>query len=163
MKEEYIFTDPSFIKPANDSMPFDPNIQPCMSQGYRSRGKRADIADRHIRADKENAIRPTDAALSGLRREYLQKLVDTRCSVITQHYYEEDHKLHEAFKKASVNISTSQYPRVGTAPHEIEFLDQSSSLMQSYLAEMRELRGICESFGLKTNPLLGRVFGCNAQ
>lgn len=128
-----------------------------------SQEKRAEVANRRTKENKETTIHPTDTALSGLRREYLQKLVETRCSVITQHYYEEGRKLREAFNKASVNTSTSQYHRVGSAPHEIEFLDQSSSLMRSYLDELRELRGICNSFGLRANPLLDRVFGCNVQ
>lgn len=54
MKEEYIFTDPSLINIANDSMPFGSNIQPCMSQGYESQEKRAEYANRIQRARNQN-------------------------------------------------------------------------------------------------------------
>lgn len=159
--EECAFGQPSCTKNTHDWIPTEYE-QNARAKECESQEKRAEYANCRIK-NKGNTILPTVAAPSGLRREYLQKLVDTRCAVITQHYYEEDAKLHEAFNKASVNTSTAQYPIVGSAPHEIEFVDQSSSLMRSYTAELRELRGICNSFALKTNPLLDRVFGCNAQ
>ena len=96
-------------------------------------------------------------------REQLQSMVDNRCQEITDRYFTEIRKYEQRFIDEVQRIKdiSLQYPVLGTAPHEQAFLSSCDQSFRRHRDEMRQLKGICDTLGLKTNSLLNRVLGCN--
>ena len=102
-------------------------------------------------------------SLCDSQRELLQSMIDNRCQEITDKYFAEIDKYRLEFIKKVREITdiSSQFPVCGTAPHEQVFLSSCDQSFRRHRDEMRQLRGICNTLGLKTNPLLDRVLGCS--
>ena len=98
-------------------------------------------------------------------KESLRRMIEEKCASITDLYYQEIAEHERAFIEASskANEILSQYPVYGTAPHERSFLESCDESFRRHRDEMRQLRDICDTLGLRTNPLQDRVLGCNAQ
>lgn len=102
-------------------------------------------------------------SLDKYERELLQSMINDRCQEITGRYFAEIRKYEQKFiddVKKIKDISL-QYPVLGSAPHEQVFLSSCDQSFRRHRDEMRRLKGICDTLGLKTNHLLDRVLGCS--
>lgn len=102
-------------------------------------------------------------SLDESEKELLQSMMDNRCQEITERYFAEIRKCEQKFiddVKRIKDISL-QYPVFGSAPHERLFLLSCDQSFRRHRDEMRRLKGICDTLGLKTNHLLDRVLGCS--
>ncbi len=102
-------------------------------------------------------------SLDKYERELLQSMINDRCQEITDRYFAE---IREHEKKFIDNVGkikgiSLQYPVLGSAPHEQAFLSSCDQSFRRHRDEMRQLKGICDTLGLKTNHLLNRVLGCS--
>lgn len=57
----------------------------------------------------------------------------------------------------------SQYPALGSAPHERVFLEAASESIRRCRDELRQVSAIYKTLGLKTNCHLHRVLGYKSQ
>ena len=118
------------------------------------------------RAEFYNLLSKTkNSCLNESCKELLRRIIEEKCASITERYYQEIAEHERAFIDASSKAKgiLSQYPVLGTAPHERSFLESCDESFRRHRDEMRQLRDICDTLGLRTNPLLDRVLGCNAQ
>lgn len=118
------------------------------------------------RAEFYNSLSKTkNSCLNESCKELLRRIIEEKCASITERYYQEIAEHERAFIDASSKAKgiLSQYPVLGTAPHERSFLESCDESFRRHRDEMRQLRDICDTLGLRTNPLLDRVLGCNAQ
>lgn len=119
----------------------------------------------------EKKARPATKSRKGklgkAERDLLQDIVDERCRMVTDHYLTERDRLSREYlqdmMKPEFRAALSQYPVPGTDPRTVLYCESFDSLYRGHHDEMRRLLCICETLGLRTNPLLGRVLGCNAQ
>ena len=97
--------------------------------------------------------------------ELLQSIMDNHCAMIYDRYLHERREQDEKFMKEleSFKETLSQYPAVGSAPHERVFLDAASRSIRRCRDELRQVSAIYKTLGLKTNRLLDRVLGYSAQ
>ena len=96
-----------------------------------------------------------------------QEMIDERCRVVTERYIEKRNKLSSEYlqdmMKPEFRAALSQYPVPYTDPRTVLYFESFDSLYQDHHDEMRRLLCICETLGLKTNPLLDHVLGCSAR
>lgn len=105
--------------------------------------------------------------LSREEQSLLQEMIDERCRVVTERYIEKRNKLSSEYlrdmMKPEFRAALSQYPVPGTDPRTVLYCESFDSLYQDHHDEMRRLLCICETLGLRTNPLLDHVLGCSAR
>lgn len=106
-------------------------------------------------------------SLGRQERSLLQEMIDERCRVVTERYIEKRNKLSSEYlqdmMKPEFRAALSQYPVPGTDPRTVLYCESFDSLYQDHHDEMRRLLCICETLGLRTNPLLDHVLGCSAR
>lgn len=119
-------------------------------------------------------VQPTTNEKNKTRKELgqnekllLQNLIDERCRVVTERYIEKRNKLSSEYlrdmMKPEFRAALSQYPVPYTDPRTVLYFESFDSLYQDHHDEMRRLLCICETLGLRTNPLLDHVLGCSAR
>lgn len=85
----------------------------------------------------------------------LQKALDAYCEKLQTEYMEENRRLaqhyyEEVQKEAATGILSQCYP-YGISPQTQVFLAETSRLSQTHASEMREVRAIYDTLGLRTN------------
>lgn len=137
--------------------------------GSLSREKRAAILSCSEKRTQVSPHRESQepGSLGRQERSLLQEMIDERCRVVTERYIEKRNKLSSEYlqdmMKPEFRAALSQYPVPGTDPRTVLYLESFDSLYQDHHDEMRRLLCICETLGLRTNPLLDHVLGCRVR
>lgn len=98
--------------------------------------------------------------LSKDEKGVLQRLIDSRCAALHKEYFSELRRItdeYEARVSADFKDPSFQYPADGTYPPERAYLSGSEKARAKYIGEMRQLDGICDVLGLRTNHILDCV------
>lgn len=113
------------------------------------------------------ATKSRKGKLGKAEKDLLQEMVDERCRMATNHYLNERDRLSREYlqdmMKPEFRAALSQYPVPGTDPRTVLYCESFDSLYQGHHDELRRLLCICETLGLRTNPLLDRVLGCSVR
>ena len=113
------------------------------------------------------ATKSHKSKLGKAERDLLQKMVDERCRMATDRYLDERDRLSREYlqdmMKPEFRAALSQYPVPGTDPRTVLYCESFDSLYRGHHDELRRLWCICETLGLRTNPLLDRVLGCSVR
>lgn len=88
-------------------------------------------------------------------KKTLQKALDVYCEKLQTEYLKENRRLCKHYYEEVQNEATmgilSQYYPYGISPQTQVFLAETSQLSQAHTAEMREVRAIYDTLGLRTN------------
>lgn len=95
----------------------------------------------------------------------LQQIMDAHCTMIYDRYLQERKEEDELFIQQATEFTgtLSQYPALGSAPHERVFLEAASESIRRCRDELRQVSAIYKTLGLKTNCHLHRVLGYKSQ
>ena len=104
---------------------------------------------------RKKGNKKSTAILTMAEKEELQRVLDAYCEKLQADYQSATtrlgrHYYAEVQKEASTGILSRYYP-YGTSPQTRLFLEETYRLTQSHASEMREVRAIYNTLGLRTN------------